>query len=233
MNDNEFKTFLINDLEIKNIDEILSKFYKYEELLISWNEQFNLTRILLHEEVLEKHFVDSLYCLKYFNFKDKKVADLGSGAGFPGLALAIVLPNNCFTLVESSKKKCLFLEKVKSELKLENVTIINTRIEEIGHKESFDVVVARALTRLNELLELAIPLLKINGSLIAYKNYDNEDEIKFSQRALKILRSKIIQNIQYSLPSFKDSRSLIEVKKEDKTPSKYPRNYSLIKSNPL
>ena len=233
MNDNEFKTFLISDLEIKNIDEILSKFYKYEELLISWNEQFNLTRILLHEEVLEKHFVDSLYCLKYFDLKNKKIADLGSGAGFPGLALAIVLPNNHFTLVESSKKKCLFLEKVKSELKLENVTIINTRIEEIGHKESFDVVVARALTRLNELLELAIPLLKINGSLIAYKNYDNEDEIKSSQRALKILRSKIIKNIQYLLPSFKDSRSLIEVKKEDKTPSKYPRNYSLIKSNPL
>ncbi len=233
MNDNEFKTFLINELEINNIDEVLSKFHLYEKLLISWNEQFNLTRILLHEEVLEKHFVDSLYCLKYFNLKDKKIADLGSGAGFPGLALAIVLPNNRFTLVESSKKKCLFLEKVKSELNLENVTITNIRIEEFGHKESFDIVVARALTRLNELLELAIPLLKINGSLIAYKNYDNEDEIKSSQRALKILKSKIIKNIQYSLPSLKDSRSLIEIEKTDKTPSKYPRNYSLIKSNPL
>lgn len=233
MTDSQFKNFLANDLNIIDIDPILSMFYKYEEILISMNEQFNLTRILKHEEVLEKHFVDSLFCLKYVDLNGKKIVDLGSGAGFPGLALAIIEKNSSFTLIESSKKKCMFLNKVIQELGLHNVKVLNTRIEEIDTKEAYDYALARALTRLNELLELAIPLLKVNGHLIAYKNYDNEEEINNSKRALKILKCSITDNYKYSLPSFMDLRSLIFIKKMQKTPYKYPRIYSLIKNNPL
>ncbi len=233
MDDLDFRNYLTDELHITNIEEVLNKFVKFEALLIEWNNKFNLTRIIEHEDILIKHFLDSIYSMKYVDFDDKDIVDLGSGAGFPGIPLAILFPSSSFTLIESNGKKCSFLNEVIKELNLSNVIVLNSRIEEVNEKEHFDYALSRAVSELNILLELAIPLLKVDGKLVAYKVYENEYEIEKSKNALKKLNAKIEANFKYSLPFNGDLRSLIIVKKMDKTSSKYPRDYSLILKKPL
>lgn len=233
MTDLDFKNYLIDDLHIENIEDVLNKLSLYEKLLVEWNDKFNLTRIIKHEDVLIKHFIDSIYSINFYDFNNKIIADLGSGAGFPGIVLAIIFPNSKFTLIESNGKKCSFLLEVINQLKLANVEVKNARIEEANLKEHFDVALSRALSELNILLELAIPLLKVGGSLIAYKVHDNEFEIQNSEHALNKLYAEIVANHKYSLPFSDDLRSLIVVNKIDKTNIIYPRRYSEILKKPL
>lgn len=233
MDDLEFKKYLVDELHISHVEDVLNKFSLFEKILIEWNKKFNLTRIIKHDDVLLKHFIDSIISMKYVDFHNKKVADLGSGAGFPGIPLAILFPDSSFTLIEANGKKCSFLNEVIKQLHLENVIVKQSRIEEVGEKEQFDLALSRAVSELNILLELAVPLLKVNGSLIAYKVFNNEDEIKKAKNALKKLHSEIEENYKYSLPSSNDLRSLIIIKKLDTTNLKYPRNYSDILKKPL
>lgn len=211
----------------------IDAFEKYENLLLEWNEKFNLTAITKPEEIEEKHFVDSLEILKYFDLKNKTLLDVGTGAGFPGIVLAIAEPKLKVTLLESNGKKVSFLKEVISQLKLKNIDVVQGRAEVLKQRENFDVVTARAVKELNILLEIAFHLVKVGGSLIAYKGSNGEEEVKKAAHALKALQASDVRVINYELPVSKDGRTLVEVKKNIHTIKKYPRDYSEIVKKPL
>ena len=234
MNKAYLKEFINSELKIDANDDILAKFERYESLLKEYNAKFNLTAIRDDEGVLEKHFIDSICSMKYVSFENKSLCDIGTGAGFPGMVLALLNPSLKVTLVESNGKKVSFLKIVKEELKLDNVEVLCARAEEMyGYKEKFDFVTARAVTQLNVLLELSIPLLKVGGELIAYKLADNDEEIKGATNALKVLNAKIVDNYKFNLPISNAPRSLIVIKKEKITESKYPRPFNQISKKGL
>ncbi len=216
-----------------SLDDKAGKLSLFMKLLKEWNEKFNLTAICDDEEIYEKHFIDSLTLNNFVSLENKKLCDIGTGAGFPGIPLAIFNPSLNVTLVESIGKKVSFLEEVKKRLNLDNVTVIKSRAEEIKSKEQFDYITARAVTELNVLLELSIPLLKVNGSLIAYKLFEVEDEIKRASHALKVLDAKVVSNNKYELPITHAKRSLLVITKNSKTKSKYPRLFAEISKSPL
>lgn len=233
MNKELLASFLKNELNIEPEESLLSKFEKYEKLLLEWNEKFNLTAITDESGITEKHFIDSLYAMKYEDFSNKCVCDAGTGAGFPGIPLAILNPSTSFILVDSNGKKCKFLQEVATELELVNVQVTKSRVEELNFRETFDFVTARAVTSLNVLIELTVPFLKVNGSLLAYKLGEDEKEIAEAKRALKLLESKVTKNEKYELPISKAKHSFVEVRKCDKTKNKYPRDFAIISAKPL
>ena len=214
-------------------NEQVEKFHKYRDLLLEWNEKFNLTAITDKEEIDEKHFIDSLLPLKYVEVKRGRLLDIGSGAGFPGIPLAIVCPKVKVTLLESNGKKVRFLNEVVNQLGLENVNVINGRAENLKEKESFNYVTARAVKQLNILLELSVPFLKVRGELFAYKGPDAEEEIKASKSALRKLNAQVKNIFDYQLPISRDNRKLLVISKQKATQKKYPRNYSEIVQQPL
>ncbi|MCQ3035277.1 MAG: 16S rRNA (guanine(527)-N(7))-methyltransferase RsmG [Bacilli bacterium] len=233
MNYLQLQEYLKNE-GIKISDEQLTMFSTYSKMLKEWNEKFNLTAITDEEEIIEKHFLDSLILGKYVNLSNKKVLDIGTGAGFPGIPLAILFPNANISLSDSNGKKITFLNEVVKELNLKNVTVIQSRIEDMAKfKDQFDYVTARALKALNILIELAIPLCKVHGSLIAYKGPNYVEEIHEAKNALKCLDAHVGDCHQYTLGESKDSRAIVLVWKAKPTKHRYPRNYSLIASKPL
>lgn len=206
---------------------------KYFSLLIEANSKMNLTRITDEGEVYEKHFFDSLRIAKNLDFHGKSIVDIGSGAGFPGIPLAIAFPDSHITLVESSHKKSLFLEEVSEKLSLSNVTVICARAEElIAQRESFDLAVSRAVASLPILLELVLPLVKVGGYFVAMKGEKGEEELSLSKRALKLFGGEMEKKDDSPLPNG-DKRLNIYIKKISKTPAKYPRIYANIVKSPL
>lgn len=210
----------------------------YYDLLLEYNSKFNLTSITEPEDVVVKHFIDSAFIVKYFpDLFKKKVMDIGTGAGFPGLVLAILEPCAQLTLLEPNKKKIQFLNSVIKQLKLNNVSIINCRAEELGHdslyREQFDIVVSRALATINILLEYMIPFLKINGSAICYKSKLIDEEIKKADNAFEVLFSELTDIYSFSLPRNFGDRSLVIIKKILDTDSRYPRRNGIPSKRPL
>lgn len=206
---------------------------KYFNLLIEGNAKMNLTRIIEKEDVYEKHFLDSLRIAKNLDFSSKSIVDVGSGAGFPGIPLAIAFPTSRIVLVESSHKKATFLDETSKALGLENVSVINARAEELSsYRESFDVAVSRAVATLPVLLELVFPLVKVGGYFVAMKGEKGEEELLSSLHALKVLGGEVEKKDDSSLPSG-DHRLNIYIKKISKTPTKYPRIYANIVKTPL
>ena len=207
----------------------LNKLEEYYSLLEEENKKYNLTRIIDKQNVYLKHFYDSLTITKIISIDNQSICDLGSGAGFPGLVLAICFPNTSITLIESNGKKCHFLNLVKDKLKLNNVVVLNTRVEEYAknNREIFDIVTARAVAPLKHLLEYGIPLAKVNGYFIAMKsNIDNE--INNINNYYQKLNIKEINKIVFELPIENSLRTLIKYQKIDKTNTKYPRKYADI-----
>ena len=215
-----------------SIDKI-SKFERYLKLLLQWNEKFNLTAITDVDEIEEKHFIDSIELVKYFDVKNKTLLDVGSGAGFPGIPLAIVEPTLRITLLESNGKRVSFLNEVKKELDLENVEIIQGRAEELGTREKYDIVTARAVKELNVLLEICFYLVKVGGYFIAYKSSGVDEEILNAKRAFKVLQIDEYKKLEYCLPKSKNSRVFLGILKKNKTLKKYPRVYGEIIKQPL
>ena len=211
----------------------VSKFEKYLSLLIEWNEKFNLTAITDKDQIEEKHFVDSLMLMKYTDLKGKSLIDIGSGAGFPGVALAIGEPELKVTLLESNGKKVSFLKEAVKELELSNVQIIQGRAEELGTRENYDIVTARAVKELNVLLEISYYLLKVGGTFFAYKASNIDNEIENAKHAFKCLQIDGFNKIEYNLPKSKDKRVLLGILKKNKTLKKYPRRYGEIVKSPL
>lgn len=222
---------LLEEFGLNN--EQINKFEKYLSLLLEWNEKFNLTAIVDKDQIEEKHFIDSLFLCKYVDLKGKSLIDIGSGAGFPGIPLAIAEPELKITLLESNGKRVSFLKEVVSQLDLKNVEIIQGRAEELGTREKYDIVTARAVKELNVLLEISFYLLKVGGSFVAYKSSNIDNEINNAKHAFKCLSINNYKKFDYCLPKSKDIRVLLEILKKSPTQKKYPRHYSEISKQPL
>ena len=225
----------LKKLNIEPTEEQLEQLNKYYELLIEYNKVMNLTGITEKDQVYLKHFYDSLTIIKVIDLKEEEtLCDIGTGAGFPGIVLKILFPNLKITLIDSLNKRIEFLKIVIKELNLKDIEAIHARAEEyaINNIEKFDVVTSRAVAPLNILLELSIPLLKINKNFISYKGNISREIIE-SENTLKKLESKIEKIAQFELPKEKSNRTIIKIKKENKTNKKYPRKFSEIKKKPL
>ena len=207
----------------------------YMELTLKANESFNLTANDTKESFMIKNIIDSLLIVKNLDLDGKNILDLGSGAGLPGIPLAIYYKNTNFTLLEPLTKRANFLKEIAQKLGLKNVKVVNDRAEIFikNARESFDFVTSRAVSRLNILLELSIPFLKVGGKLIAYKGINYQEEINESKNALDLLYSKIIAIEEENLVQINEKRYNIFIQKNQKTSQKYPREYRLIKKKAL
>lgn len=213
----------------------LEKLDKFYELLITWNEKMNLTRITKKEDVYLKHFYDSLTISKVINLnQDLTLCDVGSGAGFPGIVLKICFPNLKITLLDSLQKRVNYLNEIIKELDLKGIEAIHTRAEDYAkqNREKFDIVTARAVANLKMLSELCIPMVKVNGSFIAMKA-NIEEELENSMEILKKLDSKIDKIETFYLPSEESIRNIILIIKEKSTNKLYPRQIEKIKKDKL
>lgn len=224
-----------NQINIKLEDEQIKQFYKYMNLLLEWNEKVNLTAIVDPEEVILKHFIDSITIKKQINEKEK-VIDVGTGAGFPGIPLSIIDDNINITLLDSLNKRVIFLEEAIKELELKNIKAIHGRVEEFAknknEREIYDIATSRAVAPLNILLEYLLPLIKIGGKCICMKG-SNIEEIKDAKNALDILGGKIESIEEIILPGSDIKRNIIIVKKVKQTPLKYPRKAGTPSKEPL
>lgn len=225
----------LKKLNIEPTQKQLEQLNRYYELIVEYNKVMNLTGITEKEQVYLKHFYDSLTIAKVIDLnKEETLCDIGTGAGFPGIVLKILFPNLKITLIDSLNKRIEFLKIVIKELNLNNIEAIHTRAEEYAIKniEKFDVVTSRAVAPLNILLELSIPLLKTNKYFISYKGNISREIIE-SENALKQLDSKIDKIEEFELPKENSNRTIIKIKKINKTNKKYPRKFSEIKKKPL
>lgn len=224
------------NLSIKVTAEQAAKFQKYMELLAEWNEKLNLTAITEPEEILEKHFLDSLTTLLACKFKDGiKVLDVGTGAGFPGVPIKIMRPDLQVTLLDGSNKRLNFLGELCSELGVE-CRRVHKRAEEAGvdkaMRENFDIVTARAVAQLRVLCEYCLPLVKMKGYFIAMKGPGANEELFEARNALDILGGDKVDVKQMQLPNGGE-RNLIVVRKLSFTPKGYPRHGGTIMKHPL
>ena len=212
---------ILNETQIK-------QFSLYFDLLKEYNKVMDLTSVK-DDEIYERHFYNSLLIAFNNNFDNLSLCDVGSGAGFPAIPLKIVFPNMKLTIIDSLGKRMNFLEIVVQKLNLSDVTLVNDRVENVAliYKENFDVVTARAVARLNILLELCAQLVKIDGTFIAMKGEKGLEELKEANKALKTLNMELINTEEFN-PSIN-----LYFKKEKAIDNKYPRSYSLIKNKPL
>lgn len=237
MNEDKFKNeLLLHDIILS--DSQMEQFSTYYSLLIEWNKKINLTSIIDKDEVYLKHFFDSISPTFYYDFNRKlHICDVGAGAGFPSIPLLIVFPHLHVTIIDSLRKRITFLETLKSTLNLSNLQLVHGRAEDIGkdnqYREQFDVVVSRAVAKLNVLAEYCLPLCKISGTFIALKGIFNKAELNESTNAINLLGGKLVNNYQFHLPLEKSERSILEVKKVNKTPNNFPRKAGLPSKKPL
>ncbi len=208
----------------------------YAEMLVAWNEKINLTTILDDEGIAVKHFIDSFTILPQLK-KGARLIDVGTGAGFPGIPLAIVRPDIQVTLVDSLRKKVDFLEEVIKELALTNIRAFHSRAEDFArlpkHREKYDVAVARAVALLPALLEYCLPFVKVGGQFIAMKGPDGANELSSAGKALSILGGTCEGTKTFTLPGTDMQRCLISVQKVQETPRNYPRKSGKPGKEPL
>lgn len=228
------KSQLIEELNRLNLSFDIEKLESLMEDTLFTNEKFNLTAIKDKEKFRELMLLDSAIPLTLLDFNDKKILDIGTGAGYPGLVLSLLSKGN-FTLLDSTKKKIDHINEYVSINKINNVIGVVGRAEEYisNHRNEFDIVVARAVSPLNILLELCIPYLKVGGYFIAMKGRQGKDEIEQSKRALSLLGCKIVSINEIELPESKETRINIVIQKEKDTNKKYPRLYKDIVNKPL
>lgn len=229
---------LLSPLNIELSTKQLDQFQKYYEILIEWNKVMNLTGITEFDDVLRKHFVDSLSIIRVLEFQNiNSVIDIGTGAGFPGIPLKIAFPHLDIVLLDSLNKRLKFLNHVIDELDLIGIRTIHGRAEDFAkqkdYREKFDLCVSRAVANLSTLSEYCIPYVKINGMFASYKSGDIDDELISCHNAVKILGGNIINVDKFELSGSDDGRSFVCIKKIKSTPKKYPRKPGLPSKEPL
>ena len=217
--------------------EHMAQFIRYKEELLYWNSKFNLTAIKDEEGIMFKHFLDSLTCYYLLpDLRGKKVIDIGSGAGFPGIPLR-VMQEFPLTLVDATRKKTEFLQHICDILQIADVTVVHGRAEKLGQdhsmREKFQVVTARAVARLDVLLELSLPLLEIDGYFLAQKGAELGKEMIAAEHALKKLGGVLEARSSLALPGGIGKRELLLFRKLDQTPAKYPRRVGVPEKKPL
>lgn len=228
----------LKELGLVLSNDALQKYEIYKDMLVEWNKKFNITTITEEDEIYIKHFCDSLSLVNTKLFDDKKrVIDIGTGGGFPGLVLKIYNEELDMTLMDSLNKRIVFLNEVIKELKLSNVKAIHARAEELGvsneHREKYDIAVSRAVASLNTLSEYCLPFVKVGGYFIAMKGPDVKEEVEESKNAIKLLGGELERIEDIKLPFLDITHTLIIIKKVKQTPNKYPRQQGKPKKNPL
>lgn len=227
---------LANKININLTENQIEKFHKYMKLLLKWNEKINLTAITDEDEIILKHFVDSLTVLKYINENDK-IIDVGTGAGFPGIPIAIMMPNVKITLLDSLNKRINFLNEVIRKLDLKNIETIHSRSEDCGKdilfREKYDIALARAVANLSTLSEYLLPFIKIDGKMICMKGSNLEEELKNAEYAIKELGGEFVLKDEFELPDSDIKRNIIIVEKVKYTPKIYPRKAGLPSKEPI
>lgn len=239
MNENQFAESLLrksSDFGVALTPLQCEMLYIYYTELVRVNEYMNLTAITQPEEVIVKHFCDSLALLKYGNIKNNAtLADVGTGAGFPGIVAKIARQDISLTLMDASQKRIGFLEELCQKLNIE-AQCVNIRAEQAGvdtdYREEFDIVTSRAVAELRVLNEYCLPLVKVGGKMIALKGKNGCDEVNLAKSSIAILGGKLVKVEQYNLFDA-GGRTLVEIQKIKKTSAKYPRHNSQIKSKPL
>ena len=232
----EIMKHYLKELNIELSSEQIKQFYEYMNLLIKWNTVMNITSITDPNEIIIKHFVDSLTVLNKVE-KTCSIIDVGTGAGFPGIPIKIVYPNTQITLLDSLNKRINFLNEVINKLKLKNIVAIHGRAEDFGndvkHREKYDIAVARAVASLNILSEYLMPFVKLGGKCLCMKGPDIKEEELKSKNAVSILGGEEIKRYEFSLPYTDIKRTIIEINKAKCTPKEYPRKAGIPSKNPL
>jgi 16S rRNA (guanine527-N7)-methyltransferase len=220
----------------------IKQFELYYRELIEWNKKMNLTAITDYSSVQVKHFLDSLTVTLAFPQEEMErpdfdIIDIGTGAGFPGVPLKILLPQPRLVLIEPTTKKTAFLRQIINRLELENIEILNSRAEEAAHlspyREQFALVLSRAVASLPELVELTLPFCRIGGRFIAQKKGDVDEEVNGAKKAIATLGGKLNQIKKIELDEFDDARYLVIIDKIHPTPNKYPRRPGMPKRRPI
>ena len=223
----------LEKIKVSYDENKIEKALKYLGILLDYNSHTNLTAIREEKAIIEKHFLDSLLLQNLLKEEDKTLIDIGTGAGFPGMMLAIFNEDKNFTLLDSVRKKTDFLELVRNELSLNNVEVINGRAEEIikDRREKYDVGLCRGVSNLSVILEYEIPFLKVNGRFLPQKL--NLNELEESGNALKKLNASVENIHKFNLPESGDERIVFEIRKLKKTDGKYPRKTGIPSKKPL
>ncbi|SHK57538.1 16S rRNA m(7)G-527 methyltransferase [Clostridium cavendishii DSM 21758] len=225
-------------VEMSFDEKTYNKFITYKDLLKEWNEKINLTAITEDEEIIKKHFIDCINAFKLDEFKKcKSVIDVGTGAGFPGLPIAIMKTDINVTLLDSLNKRINFLNQIKTSLNLDNVVTIHSRAEDGARqkdlREKFDIATSRAVANMSVLSEFCIPYVKVGGYFIALKGPSIDEELEEAKKAIGMLGGKLLQVISVDIEGTDLNHNLVVIKKVKATPNVYPRKAGTITKKPL
>lgn len=236
MNKEQFYNAVKEKVGIELSELQKEQYRKYYDLVVEWNQKINLTAITEEDEFYTKHFFDSISLAFYKDYSNiESICDVGSGAGFPSIPLKILYPNLKVTIVDSLNKRIKFLNLVKDELELTDCNFVHARAEEFGqnkeYRESFEIVTARAVARLNVLAELCLPLVKKDGYFLSLKAQKAEEETKEAINAIKLLGGKLEQDLEFDIEG--EERHILEIRKAKETPNKYPRKAGTPNKKPL
>lgn len=233
--ENKFVIYL-SELNLKLNEKQIRQFYMYMNLLLEWNKKINLTAITQEDEIILKHFVDSLTIVKYLK-EGATVIDVGTGAGFPGIPIKIVREDVNVVLMDSLNKRLKFLDEVIKELELEKITTVHSRAEELArskkYRESFDVATSRAVANLSTLAEYMLPFVNVGGQCICMKGSEVEEELEQAKNAISVLGGIINTINTFDLPKSDMGRNIIVIDKVRKTPEKYPRKPGTPAKEPI
>ena len=235
---NNVLTEKVKELSIVLNDKQIQQFEQYYNILVEWNKVMNLTAITEYEEVVEKHFLDSLTIVNAIHVKKiETLIDVGTGAGFPGITLKIAFPHLKVTLLDSLNKRIKFLNEVINLLELNDIKAIHGRAEDYAkqaeYREQYDICVSRAVANLATLSEYCLPYVKVDGLFVPYKSGEIDEELKSSEKAVSILGGKVEEVVKFQLPGTDIGRSFVKIHKIKETKKKYPRKAGMPTKEPL